>query len=125
MALMMEEARSSETLVNFYQTTWRYNPEDSHLHTNCHDNLKSYLASSCLYYCTNLPNSQPILETNLKINTITRRANHQTRFPTCFITKILHINIHFNTVHLYVAGGKPTISSLCFSQFYNTCNTAC
>jgi hypothetical protein len=26
----MEAARTSETLVNFYQTTWRYNPEDSH-----------------------------------------------------------------------------------------------
>jgi hypothetical protein len=29
-ALMMEAARSSETLVNFNQTTWRYDPEDSH-----------------------------------------------------------------------------------------------
>jgi hypothetical protein len=29
-ALMMAAARSSETLVNFYQTTWHYNPEDSH-----------------------------------------------------------------------------------------------
>jgi hypothetical protein len=29
--LMMEAARTSETLVNFYQTTWHYNPEDSHL----------------------------------------------------------------------------------------------
>jgi hypothetical protein len=28
---MMEAARASETLVNFYQTTRRYNPEDSHL----------------------------------------------------------------------------------------------
>jgi hypothetical protein len=27
----MEAARTSETLVNFYQTTRRYNPEDSHL----------------------------------------------------------------------------------------------
>jgi hypothetical protein len=27
----MEAARISETLVNFYQTTRRYNPEDSHL----------------------------------------------------------------------------------------------
>jgi hypothetical protein len=27
--LMMEAARTSETLVNFYQTTRRYNPEDS------------------------------------------------------------------------------------------------
>jgi hypothetical protein len=29
-ALMMKAERTSETLVNFYQTTWRYNPEDSH-----------------------------------------------------------------------------------------------
>jgi hypothetical protein len=28
---MMEAARTSETLVNFYQTTWLYNPEESHL----------------------------------------------------------------------------------------------
>jgi hypothetical protein len=40
-ALMMEEARTSETLVNFYQTTWCYNPEDSHLHTHRCENLKS------------------------------------------------------------------------------------
>jgi hypothetical protein len=31
-ALMMEAARTSEMLVNFYQTTRRYNQEDSHLH---------------------------------------------------------------------------------------------
>jgi hypothetical protein len=30
-ALMMEAARSSETLVNFYQTARGYIPEDSHL----------------------------------------------------------------------------------------------
>jgi hypothetical protein len=30
-ALMTEAAGTSETLVNFYQTTRRYNPEDSHL----------------------------------------------------------------------------------------------
>jgi hypothetical protein len=42
-ALMMEAARTSETLVNFYQTTWRYNPEDSHLRTHCRENVKSYL----------------------------------------------------------------------------------
>jgi hypothetical protein len=30
-ALMMEAAMTSETLVNFYQTTRRYNPEDSHI----------------------------------------------------------------------------------------------
>jgi hypothetical protein len=32
-ALMMAAASASETLVNFYQTTRRYNPEDSHLYT--------------------------------------------------------------------------------------------
>jgi hypothetical protein len=41
--LMMEAARTSETLENFYQTTWCYNPEDSHLRTHRHENLKSYL----------------------------------------------------------------------------------
>jgi hypothetical protein len=39
---MMEAARTSETLVNFYQTTRRYNPEDSHLRTHSRENLKSY-----------------------------------------------------------------------------------
>jgi hypothetical protein len=38
----MEAARTSETLVKFYQTTRRYNPEDSHLRTNRRENLKSY-----------------------------------------------------------------------------------
>jgi hypothetical protein len=31
-ALMLEAAGTSETSVNFYQTTWYNNPEDSHLH---------------------------------------------------------------------------------------------
>jgi hypothetical protein len=44
-ALMMEAARTSEKLVNFYQTTRRYNPEDSHLRTHRRENLKSYLAT--------------------------------------------------------------------------------
>jgi hypothetical protein len=41
--LMMEAARTSESLVNFYQTTRRYNPEDSHLCTHRRENLKSDL----------------------------------------------------------------------------------
>jgi hypothetical protein len=33
MALMVEVAVASETSVNFYETTRRYNPEDNLLHT--------------------------------------------------------------------------------------------
>jgi hypothetical protein len=40
-ALMMEAARISETLVNFYQNTRRYSPEDSRLRTHRRENLKS------------------------------------------------------------------------------------
>jgi hypothetical protein len=39
----MEAASTSEKSVNFYQTTRRYNPGDSHLHTRRRENLKSYL----------------------------------------------------------------------------------
>jgi hypothetical protein len=31
-ALMMEAASTTEMTVNFYDTTWCNNPEDSHLH---------------------------------------------------------------------------------------------
>jgi hypothetical protein len=41
-ALMMEAASTSETSVNFYQTTRRNNPEDSHLHNRHRENLKSH-----------------------------------------------------------------------------------
>jgi hypothetical protein len=35
MSLMMEAQGTFETSVNFYQSTRRNNPEDSHLHTLC------------------------------------------------------------------------------------------
>jgi hypothetical protein len=41
-ALIMEAARTSETSVNFYQTTRRYNPEDNHPYTRRRESLKSY-----------------------------------------------------------------------------------
>jgi hypothetical protein len=45
-AMMMGAASTSETLVNFYQTTRRYNPEDSHLRTHRRENLKFYYIAS-------------------------------------------------------------------------------
>jgi hypothetical protein len=41
--LVMEVVSSSETPVNICQTTWHNIPEDSHLHTCHHENLKSHI----------------------------------------------------------------------------------
>jgi hypothetical protein len=41
-ALMIETAITSETTVNFYQTTQRNISEDGHLRTRRRENLKSY-----------------------------------------------------------------------------------
>jgi hypothetical protein len=45
-SVMMEAAKSSGMLVNFYQTTLHNNPEDSHLHTRCRENLKTHLSKT-------------------------------------------------------------------------------
>jgi hypothetical protein len=41
--LMMKTARSSETLVNFYQSKQRYNPEDSHFQKPVHSSMVYYV----------------------------------------------------------------------------------
>jgi hypothetical protein len=46
-ALMMGAANTSETSINFYQTTRRNIPEDSHLHTCRREDLKSHMQKSC------------------------------------------------------------------------------
>jgi hypothetical protein len=43
--LLMEVTSTSETSANFYQTTRRNIPEDSHLHTRYCENLKYHLVS--------------------------------------------------------------------------------
>jgi hypothetical protein len=45
---MMEAAKTSETLINVYQTTRRYNPEDSYLRIHRREDLKSCLAAYIL-----------------------------------------------------------------------------
>jgi hypothetical protein len=49
---MMEAARTSETLVNFYQTTRCYNPEDSRIRTHRRENLKSYMVLFYSWQCS-------------------------------------------------------------------------
>jgi hypothetical protein len=49
-ALMMEAARTSEMLVNFYQTKRRCNPEESHLRTNYKKLLTvQFSPASCVF----------------------------------------------------------------------------
>jgi hypothetical protein len=66
-ALMMEAARTTETLVNFYQTTRRYNPEDSHLRTHHRENLKAYdvlsiTENNCFDYLQDLRIQQCVIK---------------------------------------------------------------
>jgi hypothetical protein len=51
---MMEAARTSETLVNFYQTTRRCNPEDSHLPT-----VLLFETLFCMWECFNMGTELP------------------------------------------------------------------
>jgi hypothetical protein len=46
---MMEAASTFETSVNFYSTTRRNNPEDSHLHTHRREKLKP--SNDLLVWC--------------------------------------------------------------------------
>jgi hypothetical protein len=46
--MKMEAVQTSEMLVNSYQCTWHYNPEDSHLHIHHRENLKSYPVCLCV-----------------------------------------------------------------------------
>jgi hypothetical protein len=46
MVLMMEAASTSETSVNFYQTTWSNNPEYSHFHIRRPESLKSHAGNN-------------------------------------------------------------------------------
>jgi hypothetical protein len=47
-ALMMKAASTSETSVNSYQTTRRYSPEDSHLHTHRREGSKCHKYCCCI-----------------------------------------------------------------------------
>jgi hypothetical protein len=57
LTLMMEAAQTFETLVNSYQSTWRYNPEDSHLLLIFCYTLSIYFYSFGFFFFANVSNS--------------------------------------------------------------------
>jgi hypothetical protein len=59
---MTEAVSTSETSVNFYKTTSRNIPEDSHLHVHRFENLKSL---NVLIACVALLSVADVLSTNL------------------------------------------------------------
>jgi hypothetical protein len=70
-------------LVNFYQTTRRYNPEDSHLHTHRRENLKSYLVcmqspirAACLAHLILLDLIVIILDNGTKYEAANKKVLH-------------------------------------------------
>jgi hypothetical protein len=107
---MAEAARPSETLVNLYQLTWHYNPEDSHLRPHCRENIKSYLVNlynsallnkfwkivleALLLYCTWMVYMFSFCCWVLDIPLYTTAFKHRkmnTRFGTCNVTSLCRI----------------------------------
>jgi hypothetical protein len=87
-ALMMEAATTSETSVNFYQTTRRNNTEDCHLHTRRRENLKSRMETVCSS------------ETSVSTYKSTRRYNPEDkhRFPRMLLSDMKFKSNYFNCI---------------------------
>jgi hypothetical protein len=101
-ALMIEAARTSEMLVNFYQTTRRYNPQDSHLRTHSRENLKSYLIYvavgvmwsdtwKLIYATSDIQNAEwKVLQ--IRISNTSRSASQE--IPRLLRNSSLHYRVH-------------------------------
>jgi hypothetical protein len=77
--LTMETAHDSKMLVTVYETTWHCIPQDSNLHSHCHDNLISHgiflsYQRSSLFSWDSVPN---------KINWRQKRTNFRSTGFLC------------------------------------------
>jgi hypothetical protein len=94
-ALMMEAARTSETLVNFYRTTRRYNPEDSHLR----------VIFSVFTILSTKRHSTVILDTSMFST-----QNNQLIFPELSLQEgHFYVYYFFNHAPLYKLFGHPCV----------------
>jgi hypothetical protein len=94
------------TLVNFYQTTQCYNPEDSHLCTHRRKNLKSYLIKTL---------SEPIIFTddtsviipNKKVSFCTLANSVLSHMSKWFIANKLALNLDKTKIIKFVTYNSP------------------
>jgi hypothetical protein len=96
----MEAAGTSDTLVNFYQTTRHYNPEDSHLCTHRHENLKFYWMNKCFHAAIASQQKykyiEPQTKTSMLITEVIKswKVKMTIAFTDAKQEKISHIQVH-------------------------------
>jgi hypothetical protein len=94
---MMESESTYETSVNFYQTTRRYNPEDSYLHTRRCENLKSYFTKILFVFPVSCVPLTSKTETKyVGLNFICPAASIYV-IHSCFVRRAVYENILINT----------------------------
>jgi hypothetical protein len=99
---MMEAASASETLVNFYQTTRRYNPEDNHLHSRRRENLKSYLSVNFLSSCLVLREKIPATMNSLHLSLFALPfKNAKYSFKEDCVSRKLHLAVEKYLSHFF------------------------
>jgi hypothetical protein len=95
---MMKAARTSETLVNFYQTTRRYNPEDSHLRTHRRENLKSYAVNLEIQFCLAVWKQVADNTLNIRYDFITDRGRQACWVARC-VGKWFYLSVLLTKPH--------------------------
>jgi hypothetical protein len=86
---VMEAVQTSETLVNLYQSTRCYNPEDSQLHTHCCENLKSYYVTNAWWLVIYVFNFQTVTSTSEQLGSGTNSSAVCVMYHFYFILKVL------------------------------------
>jgi hypothetical protein len=94
----MEAVQTSETLVNIYQSTRRYNPEDSHIRTYRRENLRSYSLLFRLSYSSCVD----VLHTNRVQDSISMMAPNVLNTVLKVTLEIMWRVIHFIVRWIYV-----------------------
>jgi hypothetical protein len=114
----MYAASTSETSINFYQTTWCNNPEDSHLHTCCHENVKSHSLSKMLdinmaHHSKDITALSCHESSNIFSNVVTHitRLSHNLAPVSCFNSKKINENRNtYNGLPLILQSGCTLLS---------------